>query len=163
MYMYVMHFKHIQPHNLTVGRDLAVISKSRQKAVGSAPHDGLWRQHITRFRWWLYSSICLTPEVGRQDTAPTVPVNKGRPCCHQSDTPANWSCRQTQYSVSTALVTVWNSNDMVVDGEDDTCVSNSMLEIWHNWKRITKTWFLASGIPVGTSQPPQRLGRRSGG
>jgi len=36
-----MYFIHIHPHNLTDGRNLAVISESRQKAVGSAPHDDL--------------------------------------------------------------------------------------------------------------------------
>lgn len=41
MYIYMMHFVYLHPHNLTDGRDLAVISKSRQKAVGSARHDGL--------------------------------------------------------------------------------------------------------------------------
>lgn len=49
MYICMMHFVHVHPHNLTDGRDLAVISESRQKAVGSAPRDGLWRQNITRF------------------------------------------------------------------------------------------------------------------
>lgn len=41
MYVYMMHFIHIHPHNLTDGKDLAVVSKSRQKAVGSALRDGL--------------------------------------------------------------------------------------------------------------------------
>lgn len=63
-YVYTMDFIYIHPHNLTDGRELAVIFKSRQKAVGSVMHDGLWRQNITCLHWWLYSCIHLSATGG---------------------------------------------------------------------------------------------------
>lgn len=74
-------------------------------------------------------SICLTLEVGRQDTAPTVPVNKVDHAVTSQTRQLIELSTDTIFCVNSSSNASEMSNDMLVDGEDDTCVSNSMLEI----------------------------------